>query len=336
MTDTQLPVRYRIANALLSYVHYLIQTFWPRHYAVFYPYPRGFSVVAVCLAILLLLGVTSLAFVLRRTRPYVAFGWVWYLATLLPVIGLIQVGSQAHADRYTYVPLIGIFVALVWGVYDLTRGWRFQVPALGAAGAAVCLLCVGFTREQVWYWRNSETLARRAIEVAPNNPVAENILGIGLMNQGRVDEAIPHFERATQLASRYAMAQGNLGSAFFIKGRWDESIKHSREAIKLQPDLAGAYQNLGSALGAQGHLDEAIVQLKQAVKLDPADPQGHYNLAYACQSKGRLDEAIAQYREAARLAPGNQEVQKALQAALAAKGVANKDGGTQRGKPQPK
>jgi Flp pilus assembly protein TadD len=323
MTDTQLPIQHRFANALLSYIHYLVQMVWPGHYAVFYPYPRGFSPVAVALALLLLAAASVTALLASRKRPYVTVGWLWYLLMLLPVIGLVQVGSQSHADRYTYVPLLGIFILLTWRACDATRWLRSYQPfVLSAAGAGAILLCIPLTLQQIGYWKNSEVLARHALQVAPNNPVAHNILGIALMKRGQLDEAIMHFQAAAGLASRYAMAEGNLGAAFFRKGDYDESIKHSRQAIKLQPDFAGAYGNLGAALGAKGQVDEAIVHLREAVKLAPDDAETRGNLGFAFMTKGQFDDAIAQYQQAARLLPGNPAVQTALQAALSAKASA--------------
>jgi tetratricopeptide (TPR) repeat protein len=323
MTSSQLPINHRLANALLSYVHYLVQMVWPGHYAMYYPYPRGFSTVAVVLAVVLLLIPSALALRMSRRRPYFSFGWIWYVVTLLPVIGIIQVGNQAQADRYTYVPLIGIFIVLAWGAYDLSGGWSYQKPLLGIASAAAIITCLCFTYEQIGYWKDSETLSWHALSVTQNNEVALNLMGIAESKRGRIDDAIAYWEQAVALAPRYAHAQANLGAALFKKGRLDESIQHTQEAIRAKPDFAGAYLNLGAALGAKGRVDEAIVELKEAVKLSPGNPQAHYNLGFALASKGLFDDAIAQYQEAARLAPGAPAVQKSLHDALAAKAASH-------------
>jgi tetratricopeptide (TPR) repeat protein len=319
MTSVQLPISHRLANALLSYVHYLIQMVWPGRYAMYYPYPRGFSTAAVVLAVLLLLIPSAMALRMLRRRPYFTFGWVWYVMTLLPVIGIIQVGNQAQADRYTYVPLIGIFIILAWGAYDLSSGWSYQKPVLALASAAAIITCLGFTYGQIGYWKNSETLAWHALSVTQNNEVALNLMGIAESKRGRIDDAITYWEQAVALAPQYAHAQANLGAALFTKGRLDESIEHSRDAVRAKPDFAGAHLNLGAALGAKGRLDEAIAELKEGTRLAPGNAQAHYNLGFALASKGRWDDAIAQYQEAARLAPGVPAIQRALSEAVAAK-----------------
>jgi tetratricopeptide (TPR) repeat protein len=321
MTATELPVHHRLDNALLTCVHYLVQTFWPGRYAFYYPYPRGFSVVAVLLAVLILLLISGAALWNLRARPYVAFGWAWYLITLLPVIGLIQVGNQAQADRYTYIPLIGIFVLLAWAGTDFVRS-RFAVPSSRVCLVAGCLaigVCVPFTRQQISYWHDGGSLAAHALEVTRDNPVALNMYGVALSKHGQLDDAILCWQQAVQIAPRYAHAQGNLGAALLRKGLLDDSIQHSREAIRLKPNLPGAYSNLGAALGSKGRLDEAITAFKEAVRLAPQDPQTRYNLGYAYEGKGHYDEAIAQYEEALRLAPENQAVRQRLQQVLAAK-----------------
>jgi Flp pilus assembly protein TadD len=326
MTSEQLPFIRRIFNALLSYIHYLVQMVWPGHYAVFYPYPTGFSMAAVAIAVVLILLFTGLALMTFRSRPYIAFGWFWFVITLLPVIGLVQVGTQSHADRYTYVPLIGIFIALVWGVCDLTRNFPTQKPVLSVSGAVVITFCITLTREQIGYWKNSETLARHAIAVAPANPVALNMLGVALVRRGQLEEAIAKFTESARLAPHYLLAQANLGSTLFTKGRMQESIEHSRAAIQIDPQFAGAHANLGAALGSLGHVDEAIAELQIAVKLAPEDAQCRYNLGYAYFSKGRYDDAIAQYQELVRLQPGNASAQSILQNAIAARAAAGKTG----------
>ncbi len=340
-TATRFPMSHRVANAMLSYVHYLVQMVWPGHYAVFYSYPRGFSTAAVSLAVGLLLSLSILAWKTFHKRPYFAFGWIWYVVTLLPVIGLIQVGSQSHADRYTYVPLIGIFIVLAWGAYDAVDGSAGETPALpgfhdtwlvilAIAAGVVTLLCTALARQQIGY----ETLFRHAIAVTTRNELARHNLAMTLGNQGRLDEAIAQLEEAVRLAPDYALAHGNLGAMLLKKGRLEESILHSQAAIKLRPNFAGAHRNLGAALGAKGRVDEAIVELKEAVRLAPGDPEARYNLGFALASKGRWDEAIVQYRELVRLQPANPSAQKLLNAAPAA--ARNSEGGSPKGEASPK
>lgn len=321
MTSTDLAVSHRFDNALLTSIHYLVQMFWPGRYAMYYPYPMGFSTAAVALAVLLLIIISGVSFLNLRSRPYLAFGWAWYLITLLPVIGLIQVGNQAQADRYTYIPLIGVFIMLVWAGSEILK-WQIpslKLPLSGLLGAVSAAACIPFTIQQIGYWKDSETLSRHALEVTRDNPVALNIYGIALSKRGQIDDAIKCWLEAVRIAPHYAHALGNLGTAYFRKGQLDESIKWSSEAIKSKPGLAGAYMNLGAALGVKGRLDEAIAALQQAVRLAPNDPQTHYNLGYALAGKGRYDEAIAEYEKALRLKPDDRGAHLGIQAAAAAK-----------------
>jgi Flp pilus assembly protein TadD len=312
------PVFARVQNALCSYVHYLLQTVWPSHLAVYYPYPRGFATGAVLVAASLLAGLTAAVVWCAWRRRYPAFGWIWYLLTLLPVIGLVQVGNQSHADRYTYVPLIGIFVVVTWGACELAGNRRLARLVLPTAAVAVLALCLVLTRRQVGYWRDSETLFRHALAVTQDNEVAHNNLGTALMRRRQPEEAITHFKEAVTLAPQYALAYGNLGAALFGLGRMDESIRYSAEAVRLRPGFAGAHRNLGAALGSKGRLDEAIPHLHEAVRLEPTDPQGHFNLGCALLSKGHIDDAILHFHEALRLQPNSPEAAAGLRAASAA------------------
>jgi tetratricopeptide (TPR) repeat protein len=309
----------RFSNAIWSYTDYLAQTFWPTRLAIFYSYPKSFNLWAT--AAVFALGVAISAFVWWRARkwPFFAFGWTWYVVTLLPVIGLVQVGNQSHADRYTYVPLIGIFVMLVWGVAELARTRPFLRAAFALAGAVVLILLGGLTFRQLGYWKDSETAYRHAIAVTKNNELAENNLGTTLMKPGHVDEAIQHFELAVKMAPDYALAQANLGMALLGKGRLDESIAHSEAAVRLMPGFAGAHRNLGAALGAKGRVDEAIAHLQEAIRLVPDDAQAYYNLGVGMLSKRRFDDAIACFQQALRLKPNYADAQRNLQAAVAAK-----------------
>ena len=339
-TVTRFPLRYRVDNAVLVAWEYLGQMLWPAHLAVFYSYPRAFSLLSVALAALGLVLVSAGVLWAWRRRPYLAFGWVWYVAMLLPVIGLLQVGSQAHADRYTYLPLIGIFVLLSWGGYDLALRWSGAAargreglltspPALKWLGAGAVVLtaaCCLITRRQISYWHDGEAVLRHAIKVSPNNGLAHNNLGAELTAQARrleterrgtanpgmrsqlqdrvarlELEALREFEAAVRAAPDYAMAQGNLGAALLHEGRLAESIAHSRQAVKLLPNYAGAHRNLGVALGKAGRLDEALAELQLAVRLAPGDVEARYNLSFALLQKGRTNEAKAQLAQAKRL-----------------------------------
>jgi Flp pilus assembly protein TadD len=348
----------RIANATLSYVRYLGQTFWPCDFAVYYPYPGAFALWSVVGAGLLLLTLSAILLWAATRRPHLAFGWIWYGVTLLPVIGLIQVGSHSHADRYTYVPLIGIFTLLVWGACDLTKGWRYRAVISSAAAVLVISLCVALSRQQLGCWQDSETLLRHAIAVTQDNEPMHNNLGTVLVGQGRVDEAIDQFREAIRLNPESAGVHDNLGAALAKQGKLEEAISHLREAIRLDPDCgdahnnlgamlgrlgqldeamdhlqtairlmpghAGAHCNLGDALASTGRLDEAIGQYQAAIRLKPDDPEAHCNLGVAFGGKGRLDEAIAQWQEALKLKPGYVEAQNNLRRALELKAASSK------------
>ena len=319
-TDAALTGSERLANAALSYVRYLGQTVWPGGFAVYYPYPAEFSLWPVVGAGLLLLTISAVLLWAAARRPCLAFGWVWYVVTLLPVIGLIQVGSHSHADRYAYVPLIGVFTLLVWGAHELTRRWRYQAVISSAAAVLVISLCVVLSRHQLGYWQDSETLLRHAIAVTQDNEPMHNNLGTVLVEQGRLDEAIGQFREAIRLNPDSAGVHDNLGAALARQGKLAEAVSQLREAIRLDPACADAHNNLGAVLGRQGRLDEAIGHLQTAIKLTPGDAGAHCNLGDALASTGRLDEAIGQYQEALRLKPDDPEAHCNLGVALGRKG----------------
>jgi tetratricopeptide (TPR) repeat protein len=275
----------RAANAAVATVAYLVKTVWPAKLAVFYPHP-GASLEAwkVALSSAAIALVTWLAVRSFRTRPYLAFGWIWYLVSLLPVIGLVQVGAQAMADRYTYLPLIGPFVAIAWGLSDTLAaaiGARRAVPALAAASIAV-LGVVGFlARTQVGVWKDSETLFRHALACTSDNWVAHNNLGLALLEAGKVDEAIPELESALRIRPAYVDAHVNLGRALLQKGRIADALLHLSEAIRANPGSAEAQTNLGVALALDGRLEEGIGHLRRAVELEPERVEWRKNLEHA-------------------------------------------------------
>jgi tetratricopeptide (TPR) repeat protein len=314
---TNYPLAGRLQNALLSYLGYLKQTLWPTDLAVFYPYPETFPAWRTAGAGLVGLLLSALLLWAPRQRPYLAVGWLWYVVTLLPVIGLIQVGSFSRADRFTYVPLIGVFLALTWGGYELTRRWRYQVLALWLAGGVVILLCLGFTRQQLGYWQDSETLFQHALAVTQNNEAAHNGLGAALGKKGHMDEAIRQFQEALRLKPDHADAHNNLGAALDAKGQIDEAIHQLQEALRLKPDYADAHYNLAAALGKKGQIDEAIRQYQETIRLKPDHAEAHNNLGVACYQQGRTGEAIRQFQEALRLKPDYADARKNLILVLA-------------------
>ena len=316
----QYPMPDRLANAILSYARYLWEVFWPGNLAVFYPFPAAFPPWAVAGAALLLVGISVAALCLARRRPYLVVGWLWYLVTLLPVIGVIQLAGYSHADRYTYVPLIGVFIALTWGAAEVVSHWRR--PALvfvGAAVAAMILICLLRARQQVGYWKESETLFRHALAVTKDNWLAHINLGEALDAKGQIDEAIRHYEEALRLRPDHPSTHINLGAALNDRGDTDEAIRQYQEALRLKPDHAQAHNNLGIALGRKGQTGEAIIQFQEAIRLKPDYAEAHNNLGTAFYQQGLTGEAIREYQEALRLKPDFPDARRNLDLALATK-----------------
>ena len=306
----------RSGNALISYCRYLGKLFWPMDLAIFYSYPGKWPLEQVVLAGGLILGLTVLFIVQWRRHPFLLMGWLWYCGTLVPVIGLVQVGDQAMADRYAYVPSLGVLILTIWGVYELARRWRYYELALSVAGCAAIVLCFGMTRQQLGYWRDDETLFRHALEVTENNFVAHNGLGNALDGKGQTDEAINQYQEAIRLKPDFADAHYNLGNVLGRKGQLDEAISQYQEAIRLKPDFAEANNNFGFALGLKGQTDEAIRQFQEALRLKPDFAEAHNNLGFALGLKGQTDEAISQFQEAIHLKPDFAEARSNLAHAL--------------------
>jgi tetratricopeptide (TPR) repeat protein len=315
-----LPLGARAENAVISYCSYLGKLFWPTDLAVFYPHPGYWPLAQVLLAGLLLAGVSVLFFVQRRRYPFLLMGWLWFVGTLVPVIGLVQVGGQSMADRYTYIPSLGVLILTNWGLYELTRHWRNQMITLSVAGAAVIILCLGMTRQQLKYWQDSETLFRHALDVTENNYIARNNLGTALLNKGQTDEAIRQYQEAIHLKPDDAEAHNNLGNALCNQGQTDEAISQFQKAIRLKPDFAMAHYNFGVALFNKGQINEAISQFQEAIRLKPDYAEAHNNLGTALFNKGQTDEEISQYQEAIRLKPDYAEAHNNLGLALEKKG----------------
>jgi tetratricopeptide (TPR) repeat protein len=310
-----LPFLWRAQNAVMSYVIYAWKTLWPTHLAVFYPHPNDtLATWQVVLAIAFLLAITFAAIVWRDKRPYLFTGWFWYLVMLVPVIGLVQVGEQGHADRYTYLPSIGLFLIAVWAAGEAAalgqvRLWR-GVAAASTVMIVAALACTAFA--QTSYWRNSETLWAHALGVTTDNDVAHNNLGYLCVDRGELDQAMSHFEAASKIRSdkldpHYklgtAFVEMNLGDALARKGQPDEAMAHFEQAINLQPDYAEAYYNRGNVLYAKGRIDEAIADFEKALQIQPNDADAHTGLGNALLRKGALKDAIAHYNQAMALAP---------------------------------
>jgi len=310
-----LPWLWRVENAFATYVIYVWKTLWPTRLAVFYPHPNyTLAIWEVMLAIGLLLAITVAAIVFRRERPYLFTGWFWYVVMLTPVIGFVQVGEQGHADRYTYLPHIGLFVIVVWSVADLVMVHQSRLRLAVTTPVAV-LVILDLTWKafiQTSYWRNSDTLWSHALAVTDDNDVAHNNLGYLCVDRGDLDKAISHFGSAARIRSgkrdpHYdvgsAFVQVNLADALARKGLPDEAMIHYGEAIRLQPYYADAYYNRGNVFFAQGRTDEAIADWETSLQLRPNDADAHTCLGNALLRRGSLDQAIAHYQIAVALDP---------------------------------
>ena len=338
----RLPFGERIANAAVAYVAYIGKMVYPTRLSVFYPHPKDMLPVVYVIGAWLALAVVTFAVLRLRNRPYLFVGWLWFLGTLVPVIGLMQVGWQSMADRYTYMPLVGLFMMIAWATGPpspvVGRGRRFAGRTAsptgvcntlkGAGGesssghtkptthgrvysstaliavAIVLLVALGITAcHQVSYWRDSTTLFTRALDVTRNNPVAENNLAMALAVQGKTDAAIVHHHRALEIEPEWADAHYNLGSTLFLAGRTDEAIREFRAALRIYPGYARALNNLGAALMDQGKALEAEGCFMKALEINPDYPRAYMNLGTALSEQGRMKEAMAAYRMAVQLDP---------------------------------
>ena len=306
-----LPVVSRIGNALVSYLAYIGEMLWPARLAVFYPHPADqLSPWKVALLILLLGGITALAFAWRRSRPYLLVGWLWYLVVLFPVIGFVQVGLQGRADRYSYLPQIGLYIALTWAFADLALGSNRRRVILGSAAAVIIGALAWQARIQTSYWSSTESLWRHALEVTTDNDVAHYNVAALLLRRGQVDEAISHYEKALNSRSdnrethyhlSVALLHTSLGNALAQQGRLDEALSHYRKAVELRDDFADAHTNLASLLARKGETAEAIAHYEKALAIPPEDANSHIRLAALLLQLGRTNEGVAHYRRALEL-----------------------------------
>ncbi len=275
-----LPLTLRFGNALVTYVTYIGQMIWPDNLVVFYPYRFDVPAWQIAGAGTLLLFITLLAFRTARRFPWFATGWLWYLGMLVPVIGLMQAGDQSHADRYTYLPQIGLSLVMAWAIGNGTASWRWRHQALGVAACSVIVALMACSWRQTSYWRSSETLWTHTLARTSGNYVAHNDLGVMLGSQGQLDEAIEHFQKALEIRPDYPEGHNNLGIALRRKGRLDEAIEHFKKAVKIAPTYADAYYNLGNALMQSGRLGEAIREYQKALDLAPRHLPAHLSLAW--------------------------------------------------------
>ncbi len=321
VADVQLlPLPSRIANALVSCVAYLRQFFYPAGLAAFYPYPKDLSAGKIVGAFLLLACITLAVVIWRRKCPYLLVGWLWYLGMLVPVIGLVQVGSQAMADRYAYLTQIGIYIAVAWGAERVSRHWPSRRCLCGLASVLVAtgLACCAW--QQASYWKNDVALWRHALACMSANAFAHINLGAALADGGRVDEAIGHYLAALEISPNDEMAHNNLGAALAARGQFEEAIAQYREALRIKPDCEMAHNNLALALLGRGQVDEAITHFRETLRIRPDSAIVHYNLGLALLGRGQLEEAIAHFRKALEIKEDIAVAHHRLGLALAARG----------------
>ena len=303
----RIPLSERVENAVVSYVRYIGKTLWPENLAVAYPYHEhwGLAVVLPAGAVLALLSLFLVR--QRRRRPFLLLGWLWFVGTLAPVIGLVQVGEQAMADRYTYLPQVGLLVCLVWGAFELAQSWKLPA-ALPAASAALAIIACGWlTRGQVGFWKDGETLFQHAIAVTGENDVAQFILGNAFYQEGRWEEAEGHYTKALEINPRLRGGENNLGLALYRQGKTGEAIVEYQKALQTDPDNADAWENLGNAWLQEKRLDDAIASYQRALKLKPGQTEVQINLGSACFMKGELEDAIGWFQTALAAEPGNEQ-----------------------------
>ncbi len=298
-----LPLATRMANAFVSYIAYMGKMLWPMNLAVLYPHPLGWPLWKVLGSVMVLVALTVLAVRGARKRPYAALGWLWYMGTLVPVIGVIQVGSQAMADRYTYIPLIGLFIIIAWGVPEVFKSWRFRKEVLIALPVMGILCLFLLTWRQVGYWQNSISLYDHALEVTDGNSLIYNNRGVAFRDLGKYAEAIADYNKAIEINPRYVEAYNNRGNAYGNLGEYRKEIEDCNKAIELNPKYAMAYYNRGNAYGDLGDYRQAIEDYNKAIELNPKYAQAFHNRGNAYGNLGNHRQAIENHNKAIELNP---------------------------------
>lgn len=296
------PLSYRLKYALIACAGYLPKTFWPANLTVVYPNFWVFPWWKVGGALLLLVGISAMAVYSAGRRPWLLMGWLWFIGMLVPVMGLIQAGSQSMADRYTYLSLVGIFVMLAWSGAEVAARSAFAAKMVTVTGLGVSFALLPLSAMQLRTWSDSEALFEHAIAVTKDNHIAHGILGRVLANRGRLDEAQAHYEEALRILPNQPENHFSLGVVLAQKGKFEEAIAHYKQAIQMKPDAATHY-NLGNALMKLGRSDEAIAHFAEAARLDPQMAEAQNNWAYVLTTQGRLPEAAVHYAAALRIKP---------------------------------
>jgi tetratricopeptide (TPR) repeat protein len=314
-----LPFSVRLENATVSVFRYIYKLIWPVDLAVLYPYEK-WPAVTIFAAVTAFVAVAMLTFVLRKRSPWLAFGWFWFIVSLLPVLGLVQVGMQSMADRYTYIPSIGLFVAVSFGAAEMFERVSHVKIISSIASILALTACGWLTFKQVQFWRNSETLFTHTLAVTRNNHIIHNNLGFELQEQGRLDEALAQFQAAEKIDSRTPETHNNLACVYLAKGMLDESIRESMLTLKLRPQFAEAQFNLGHALYLKGDTSKGLKMLLEAIEHLSQNPTAHFDLAEALIKEGQTDQAQAHLIRALDLNPAMTDARLKLATLLVAKG----------------
>jgi tetratricopeptide (TPR) repeat protein len=315
------PLWLRVENAPVAYVTYLWQMICPAGLVIPYPYPANtVSLWQAALALVLLVAISAGVFVCRNQRPFLLMGWLWYLGVMVPMIGIVQISYYAHADRYTYLPEIGLAIAGTWAVAEWGAGWKFRRAVLGGLMAVIIAALMVCAAIQTSFWKSSDLLWSHTLAVNANNSVAHNNLAVALLQKGDVDGAIAHLHQALVIQPDYVGARNNLGKVLFQQGRLDEAVIQFQKALAIEPDYAEVHYNLGSAFYQKGFMDEAITQYQEALALQPDYAPVHNSLGNALFQKGRVEEAIIQFQKALADNPGFADAHNNLGAALLQKG----------------
>jgi len=313
----EIPFNIRVANALVAYAKYIGKMIYPAKLAALYPHPGMLPWWEIIGACFFLVSISFVAIKVVKRSPYFAVGWLWYIGTLVPVIGLVQVGNQSMADRYTYVPFIGLFIIIAWGVPELVTQWEHKKKGLAVLATVVLATLMPVTWKQASYWKNSITLFEHNLKVTADHCALQISMGDALEKLGRTEEAVKHYFQALQLKPDFQEAHNNLGNALLKQGKATEAIKHFKDALRLNPEFVEAYNSLGTALIHTDNIDEAIVNFKKALQIDPSFAETHVNLGGALIYKERIDEAIVHFRKALEINPDISEAHVNLGVALA-------------------
>ncbi len=293
----------RLARMMASYQHYIAKTIWPSGLIIPFLRPNQWPPWTIPAAAATVIGLTVLALWLGRRSPYLFVGWFWFVGTLVPVVGAVPVGAHLFADRYTYFPLIGVFIAAAWGVNELTAGWKARTPFLIGAAGVTLIACIAASNAQVRHWRDSEQLYTHTLSVMPDNYMAHNGLGLYLFSQHRVDEAVAQYQAAIKFNPLYDDAYSNLARALAERGQYPAAAEQFAVAIRIRPNDVKTRNNFGNVLVLQKKYDEAAAQFEEALRLQPDHVNARNNLAICWFNLGHTDRAIAEYREAIRLQP---------------------------------